>query len=357
MQVANPEGATELNDVDSVAARLQERYSQHEEPASNPEDDDETPEIEGVDETPDEEDETPEPDQEVSDEQEPEADDEAPQFQTVDELAEALDMSVDDFLSNIKGKVKIDGEETEITLAEMRDGQQRESDYRRKTMQLSDERKAFEEQQSQANAKFEQELQKVGAAFNIAQQQITHEFQSIDWNKLRSDNPAEFAIKQQEFGQRQALLNQQIETATQQAQAFKDQQKAEADEARSTRIQEEQQKLLTAIPEWKDEKVSSKEYPEVLSYWSDLGYSAEEINEITDHRRYVEARDAMAAKSVKSSVDLAKNKIKKAPKLVKPNARQNVNQGKANKVSQLTKRFKKTGSTDDLQAVLLARRS
>jgi hypothetical protein len=65
----------------------------------------------------------------------------------------------------------------------------------------------------------------------------------------------------------------------------------------------------------------------------------------------------MSGDKVTTDIDVAKKKVKKAPQLVKANARQNVNQGKATKISKLTKQVQNSGSTDDVAALLLARRN
>ena len=52
--------------------------------------------------------------------------------------------------------VKVDGEELQVTFDELRNGYQRDADYRRKTMALSEDRKAFDAEREQEKAKIDQ---------------------------------------------------------------------------------------------------------------------------------------------------------------------------------------------------------
>lgn len=350
---ANPSGAVEVTDVDSAAKELAARFAARSEPAQEkPEEIEEevTEEVEAVADTEEIESE------EESDQQEPEAEEAAPRFETLEELAEATGMELDEFLSSVKGKVKINGEESEITLAEMREGQQREADYRRKTMQLAEERKALQAEQAEAQTKLTAEFQKTGSVLAMAQQELTSEFNNVNWQQLQQDNPSEFVMKRQQFGERQARINQAIEQATQQAEAFRDRQTEQQSQSDNEYLQEQHNLLVDRLPTWKDSTVRNAETSKVTEYLTDLGFKPEEIGNIKDHRYILMARDAMAGKKTASAIDIAKKKVKKIPKLVKPNARQNVNQSQE-RVKKLEAKARKTGHVDDVAQALLARRS
>ena len=50
-----------------------------------------------------------------------------------------------------KYQIKVNGKPVEVTLDELMSGYQRDSDYRRKTMELADERRLLEEEKTKAN--------------------------------------------------------------------------------------------------------------------------------------------------------------------------------------------------------------
>lgn len=343
----------ELN-VDSAAAILQERASKRE--TAEPEkvedvviedviDDDEVQETEA----------TQEPD-EVEQVEEDAPNEEAATFETIAELAEAADIPIDEFMESIKLTTKVNGEESEVTLAELKKGYQLEADYTRKNQAFIEQQKEFNEQQEQARTEVADQLRRAGAAFQVAQSQLTNDFNSINWTELQQADPTQYVIQRQQFGERQAHINQMIDQASREAQSFQDKQRLEADQAKESVMREQAELLSKAMPAWSDSKVREAETAQVAEYFASMGFQPEEVNGITDHRIILMAIKAMNA--VKSSdIDIAKKKVEKVPKLVKSNARQNQNLGKEKTLSKLKSRIKQTGNVDDVAALLQARRA
>ena len=358
MDIATDTGAIEVNDVDSAAAELSRRREVQAEPASN-ESEVEAVEAEALDISDDNADieatDDPEVENEEADE-DAQVEEAAPSFETISELAEAVDMPIEDFLAQIKVTAKVDGKESQVTLADLQKGYQTEAHNTRNSMALAEQRKQFEQFQTEAKTQLQAEMQKAGSAFQMAQSQITSEFNSIDWNGLQQSDPQQYLLKRQQFGERQAQINQQIERATNQAQAYQNQQAEASEQAKQSYLEQQGEALNKAIPSWSDAKVRADESAQVTEYLGGLGFQAEEIGNITDHRIILLARQAMAAGKEVTSIDIAKKKVKTAPRLVKGNARQNVNSAHK-KVAALTKRAKQTGSVDDIASALLARRN
>src|SRR6185369_7484043 len=96
-------------------------------------------------------------------------------------------------LEHYRVKVKIDGQESEVSLKEAREGYQREADYRKKTQELAKER-------SEIPVKVKAELQKeqeryqqnVRVLYQAVAQLADAELVQTDWNKLANEDPAEF---------------------------------------------------------------------------------------------------------------------------------------------------------------------
>ena len=340
--------SVEVTDVDTAAQALLARRAESDE--TIPQETDET-ESESVEQTEELE---AEPESEETDAIEEEAE---ARFETLSELAEATDMDLEDFLKTVKAKVKVQGEESEVTLAEAIKGYQLESDYTRKNEAFLNQQKEWEQQREQTQAELNAELQKAGHAFNLAQQQLTHEYSAIDWGKLQADDPSQYVIKRQEFGERQAQLNQAINQATQNAQAVMEKQDAEKEVRHTEYVQQQDELLLKAIPEWSDQSVRNEQSAKVSEFLLSSGFTPEELASLSDHRIILMARKAMNGDKVSTEAEVAKKKVVKAPKLVKPNARQDVNQSKAAITKKLVKKAKATGRTEDFAAVLASRRS
>lgn len=271
---------------------------------------------------------------------------ETPDFNSLEELAEALELPLDDFLGKIKGRVKVNGEEKEVTLAELRNGYQMESDYRRKTHELAETRKAFESEREQVATELNRQYQEAQHLTGVLEQQLIGEFNSIDWNQLRAENPAEFAAKRQEFNERMAniqgikqnvgfQLQRQAEEAAQK-QAFELQ----------NILQREAQKLTEVIPEFRDEAKAKEVKGKIKTFLRDFGFSDEEIGGIYDHRYVKILHDAMAYRELKSKGVETKNKVATAPKLAKPGTTDKSNSNNR-KLADLRSRLRKSGRVED----------
>lgn len=110
--------------------------------------------------------------------------------------------------------VKIDGEESEVTLEELRDGYQRQADYTRKTQELSAERDRLRQAESIVSA-LESDpkgtLEALGRSFGveIANSQDAEDWEDLDptEQKLRE---LERKIEQQEQAQRQQTVEREV---------------------------------------------------------------------------------------------------------------------------------------------------
>jgi len=249
-------------------------------------------------------------------------DDAGSRFESVDDLASALDMSVEDFANAIKTKIKIDGQESEITLAELRAGYQKDADYRRKTAEVAEQRRTLEQYGEQSKAEIQNRLGQVNALVDNLQNQILGEFQTIDWNSLRANNPGEYAARLQEFQSRQLQLEQIKGTSQQEAQRLAQEQQEKQKGSYQAYVQQETEALMTAIPAWRDVEVAKAETSQLATFLKDRGFNESEIGNAADHRIIKLAYDLMKVDTVKQTAEVVKNKIKNLPKLVKPGAKQ-----------------------------------
>lgn len=355
---ANPEAGA-VTDVTSAAAALEARYSEPE-----AEHETETAEAEAAEDVTDEvaeveeETESEEPSEESaeSDDLEATESEEAPEFHSVEELAQALELSPEEFMDKIKGRVKINGEETEVTLSELTKGYQMESDYRRKTMELAEQRKAFEQEQSNINQQLQAKVTEATNMVATLEQSLLGDYQNVDWNTLRSENPEQYLLAMHDFNQRQA----QIESVKQQATTHAQTLQSEAQQKQTQQFQEvlakESESLLSFIPEWKDQEVAQKGKTEIKNFLNGYGFSNDEISQIIDHRHVLLIRDAMKGKKISSKASEAVKQVKKVPKLIKPGAKPSKNAAKADRQAELRNKLRKSGGkVDDVAALLLDR--
>ena len=110
--------------------------------------------------------------------------------------------------------VKIDGEESEVTLKELQDGYQRQADYTRKTQELSAERDRLRQAESivsalESDPKGTLEALQRSFGVDVSSIQETEDWEDLDptEQKLRE---LERKIEQQEQAQRQQTVEREV---------------------------------------------------------------------------------------------------------------------------------------------------
>lgn len=345
MESANQTGAVDIGEL--IASRLElEQPEQDETPELEEEVEEESEEIE--EETIDED----EPDDEAEEEAE-EEEPEDPEFQSIDDLAEALELSVDDFKGKIKAKIKVDGVETEISLAELTNGYQRDADYRRKTMELAESKREHEEFSKAKRQELEQNIQIATNLVTQAEQALLAEYNAVDWNDLRYTDPGEYAAKLQEYQTRYQGIQQAKEISTQTQQQLTQEQAAEQDKQLTEYAKSEYDKLTEFIPEWKDFEKYKSGITDAASFLkSTYGYNENEANiALLDHRVALLVRDAMKRPAGDIKAEIAKKKVAKKPKFLKPGRKQTKQEIKADQRSKLKEKAK-SGDRDSIAALI-----
>lgn len=204
--------------------------------------------------------------------------------------------------------VKIDGKDVEVKLSELKNGYQRQADYTRKTMEVSEQRKAAEAETMKAR----QEREAYAQNLNRLQAQLEatlQETQQVDWEKLLESDPVEY-LKQQHLAQARQAKLAQVYQAQQQVAA---QQKAEAEQAHAAHLQAQHQALLDKLPEWKDAKKADAEKAAIRDFLIAEGFDKDALNHITDARAVVLARKAMLYDQMMSKAQAAAKKVSTLP--------------------------------------------
>ncbi len=204
--------------------------------------------------------------------------------------------------------VRIDGKDVEVALSELKNGYQRQADYTRKTMEVSEQRKAAEAEKSQAHQErqaYAANLQRMQAQLEGALQQQ----QQTNWEELLQSDPVEYLRQQHQAQARQAQLNQ-VYTEQQRIGAL---QQAEAQQAHARHLQAQQEELLAKLPEWKDDAKGKAEKVALREYLAQQGYEADAINNIADARAVVLARKAMLYDQMVGKASAAAKKVATLP--------------------------------------------
>ena len=90
-------------------------------------------------------------------------------------------------------KVKVAGQELDVTLDELRNGYSRDADYRRKTEELSNDRKNFHSQSEKQRQDYSQKLTEMTQILSNAQQELNTDINSADLEALYEEDPTQAA--------------------------------------------------------------------------------------------------------------------------------------------------------------------
>jgi hypothetical protein len=270
----------------------------------------------GSDEQPDSQEDGTAEDKAVTDDGAPD-DDQQPQLSTSD-LAKLLGLEDDaldlDEDGSVKIKTKIDGKEVAPKLADLVKSYQVQGHADNRAREVAKQEEALRAREQEAEQQFSERLKYAENLTNIAAQQLLAEFQSIDWKTLEQTDPGTAALWRQKFQERHAQL-QGVHNNIQQEKAQADQ-KSQAE--KHAALAKEAARLPELIPEWKDAAVAAKERAELREWAIKAGYEPEEVDSISKAHHVAVLRKAMLADKLKATQPAIENKVRAAPKLVKP---------------------------------------
>ena len=157
---------------------------------------------------------------------------------------------------DLKYTIKVDGEELEVGIDELKNGYQRQADYTRKSQALAEQRKETEKIQSERQ-QLEQERQMYANGLQMLQEQQTaklQDFDKVDWETLKQEDPYAYMIKKDEYRD----IQEKADNAAQQRVLIQQEQQVAAQKERGEFIQQEYARLVAALPEWNDKDSTIK---------------------------------------------------------------------------------------------------
>ena len=244
--------------------------------------------------------------------------------------------------------VKVDGEEIEVTFDELLKGYSRQSDYTKKTQELSAGRKEIEEAKStydSALTQMQQEREHYVNQLNQILQNSSNnlsEYDKIDWNTLKEDDPIEYVKLREDYRdgkEKMQALNQQRQMAMQQ-------QQAEAQKVQQEAVQVERSKMVEALPEWGDPDKQKELATDVKSYALTQGFSEEDLNSLIDHRSVLVLMKAAKYDALEKA-DVKSKKLKNKPKVIRSGKGKGRGSDSKSKLDAKMKRLQQTGRVDD----------
>ena len=292
---------------------------------------------------------SPEPQNEESEEDQPQEQEISEETESEEEEVSEQDVSQDEEqidtqekLEDSTYKVKVAGQELDVTLDELRNGYSRDADYRQKTEELSNQRKNFQSESEKQRLDYSQKLNKVNELMSAAQQELNTEKNSVDLEQMYEDDPTEAMRIEHRLRRKQEKLN----SAIAQTQA---EQKTQFDGF----LQEQKRLLETKMPEFTDPVKASSLKATMKSTLNNYGFNDQEVAQVYDHRIVMLVNDAMKYRNLQNSKPNIAKKISKPGKVFSSGVKQGKNEVNLKVRKEKFSRLKKTGSMKDAQNVFL----
>ena len=247
-------------------------------------------------------------------------------------------------------EVTINGTKHQVTLDELTKGYSRESDYTKKTMDLSNQRKDIESMQGNLKSELEavkNSRNQYAERLDEISKQLSRE-ENIDWETLYQDDPAEYVRKKAQSDMRKEKLQQ----AQFEQQKIQDEQRSEQEKVYNEYIANERRLLEEKLPIYKNKEKGAEFIKKITNYARENGYTEQELAMMVDHRAVLMLADAYKYDQLKKT-KLSGKKVSNPPKIVRPNA-SNVSEDSEQKqnVDKRMSRLKKSGHIKDAQSVL-----
>ncbi|WP_434286294.1 hypothetical protein [Celeribacter sp. SCSIO 80788] len=222
----------------------------------------------------------------------------------------------------------------EVTVSDLIQGRMMQADYTRKSQDLANRRKATE-----AEA---QRIESVTTAF------IEH-ISSLIPNEpdaaLAYRNPAAYTQQKAAYDSAIAQVQKLMDVSNQ----AKEVRQGLSDEDRRTMLQGENAKLIERFPEAGTKDGREKFFAGVQSAAEDLGFSAQELSQVSDHRLFALAHWAQKGMAAEKSKKVVREKAQKAA----PAAPRKPGQGakNASRNVEAMRKLSRSGSMKDALAV------
>lgn len=239
-------------------------------------------------------------------------------------------------------RVKVDGQESEVTLDELVKGYQREADYTKKTQTLAEQRKAVEaerqavEQAKQLRDTYAQRLQ-------IIEQALRSQAQGENLDELKETDPIGYAVKVAERAENEKKL---MAVRSEQARIAQMQQAEQAQQLQSI-VAKEAEKLAKVLPEYTDPQKGEVVRKSIRSYAESVGFTPDELSKVYDSRAVLTLYKAMQYDKLMANKGEVNKKVSQAPKMLKPGVNKPRGSLEAEQTKRMRQQFKKTGSVND----------
>ena len=239
-------------------------------------------------------------------------------------------------------RFKVQGQELEVTLDELKAGYSRDSDYRQKTHSLGMEKRDLENQKSSLRQSYDTRLSELNELIATADATVRQRQGSEDLQRLYEEDPTAAA-----------KLDYQLRQETRQLEEVK----SKARDAQAKQYNEflatQRELAATKIPEFADPSKADSFKINMRNSLRDYGFNDEEIGSLADHRFLMVAKDAMSYQNLKDKKPIVQKKVANAPRVVKAGVAKSSTSSGREQIRQKIGKLAKTGHLKDASNAIL----
>ena len=239
-------------------------------------------------------------------------------------------------------RLKVNGQEIEVSLDELKAGYSRDSDYRQKTHNLGIEKRELDSQRESLRQTYDTRLQEFNELIATADATVRQEQGSEDLQKLWEEDPTAAARLDYQMRQRNRQLddvrNKAREAQTKQYEDF---------------LGTQRELAAQKIPEYNDPNKADQFKINMRNSLRGYGFNDQEIGQLADHRFLMVAKDAMGYKNLKDKKPIVQKKVANAPKVVKAGVAKSSTSSGREQIRNKINRLGKTGHLKDAQSAIM----
>jgi hypothetical protein len=249
--------------------------------------------------------------------------------------------------------VTIDGEEHQIPLDELLKGYSRQSDYTRKTQQVSEQRKEFDAMKQNMAQEYQQiqaeRNQYVQSLQNLMETSMGNvdKFANIDWETMKETDPIEYVTKREEFREAQ----EKVQGMRNEQQMAQQRQAAQEQTSRQELLQREHNALVDALPDWGNPDKQKGLAKGIRDYAMGQGFAKEELDSLVDHRSILVLLKAKQYDQLQKA-DVKSKKLKNKPRVIRAGTGRDKDADSKSKRTAKMKRLRSSGHVDDAASIL-----
>ena len=240
--------------------------------------------------------------------------------------------------------VTVDGNETEVSLDELKRGYAGQQSITQRFQELSTQRKEVE----QFYGQLAEAQNNLNTVLNQLQSDGVPVMPVEPSRELFNSDPVRYVSEKVEYDEKKAAYDQRVS----EMEAVKAQQDQLNEVAQRAYVQREQEALAVKVPELRDPKARDAIKERVLSAAKHYGYTEEDLGSVMDHRAMMILIDAAKYQEVLSGKDKATEKAKNT-KPIKPGVKKAVKHSRTQRDKKLRQKLRQTGSPEDVIDLLI----